>query len=467
MLSLISRSLLPALGNQSFDHVGVETALDRLDPFVQRLLGVAGNDGNGLLGEDRSGVDIFGDQMDGTARDLHSGIDCVAHGVPPLERGQQRRVGVDRPAPERVDERLREDGPEAGDRDEIHVVALERGHDLLGVRDPVEGGTEVGALHQDRLDPGRLRDPERSAGPVGQDHGDGKPPVEHRPKDGATPGSEDADPHARHPISRTGGLHEPQIPRITPETCFTFATSTGEGQEAPRRRSLRIPNARGRTRVDGKTPPTTSELIIMIAGAVMLVASFLDFAYKSSSWSTGAFPIATLLPLYGVIMALQIVLTKFANVNLPDKVVGFTWEQVHLVLGFLAGFMAIGWLITDLSNKGIGLYLEILGGIALAVGAVMMQRERQNRRDRLTGKDAAREPDQALARQHRDPRRRRGDARRLLPQLLHVFVLRPHLLRIGVERRQRPRLVRDRNRRGALRRRDGRAGRCGRLRRAG
>ena len=129
--------------------------------------------------------------------------------------------------------------------------------------------------------------------------------------------------------------------------------------------------------MDGKTPPTTSELIIMIAGAVMLVGSFLDFAYKRSSWSSGLLPIATLLPLYGVIMALEIVLTKFANVSLPDKIATFTWEQVHLVLGLFAGFMAIGWLLTDASNKGIGFYLEFLGGIALAVGAVMMQRERQ------------------------------------------------------------------------------------------
>jgi hypothetical protein len=129
--------------------------------------------------------------------------------------------------------------------------------------------------------------------------------------------------------------------------------------------------------VDGKTQPTTSELIIMIAGAVMLVASFLDFAGKTSAWGEFLFPLATLLPLYGVIMALQIALTKFANVNLPDTLAGFTWEQVHLVLGLFAGLMAIGWLVTDISSKGIGFWLEVLGGIALAVGAVMMQRERQ------------------------------------------------------------------------------------------
>ena len=129
--------------------------------------------------------------------------------------------------------------------------------------------------------------------------------------------------------------------------------------------------------MDGKAQPTTSELIIMIAGAVMLVASFLDFRFDTSSWGSGNLPIATLLPLYGVVMALQIGLTKFAGVNLPDQVAGFTWEQVQLVLGLLAGLMAVGWLLTDTGDKQIGLWLEMLGGIALAVGAVMMQRERQ------------------------------------------------------------------------------------------
>jgi hypothetical protein len=132
--------------------------------------------------------------------------------------------------------------------------------------------------------------------------------------------------------------------------------------------------------VDGKAQPTTSELIIMIAGAVMLVASFFDFAQidvkAGSAWGKYLFPIATLLPLYGVAMAAQIALTKFANVKLPEQFAGFTWEQVHLVLGLLAGVMAIGWLITDIPEKGIGFWLEVLGGIALAVGAVMMQRER-------------------------------------------------------------------------------------------
>jgi hypothetical protein len=122
--------------------------------------------------------------------------------------------------------------------------------------------------------------------------------------------------------------------------------------------------------------PTPGEIVIMAAGAVMLVFSFFNFAADTSAWGKGLFPIATLLPIYGVVMALQIALTRFANVKLPDQVFGFTWEQVHLALAIMAGLMALAFLITDTTDKQIGLWFEVLGGIALAVGAVMLQRER-------------------------------------------------------------------------------------------
>jgi hypothetical protein len=122
--------------------------------------------------------------------------------------------------------------------------------------------------------------------------------------------------------------------------------------------------------------PTPGEITIMVAGAVMIVFSFLHFAADRSAWGSHLFPIATLLPIYGVVMALQIALTKFASLNLPASVLGFTWEQVHLALGAMAALMALGWLVTDYGNKQIGMWFEILGGFALVVGAVMLQRER-------------------------------------------------------------------------------------------
>jgi sulfite exporter TauE/SafE len=122
--------------------------------------------------------------------------------------------------------------------------------------------------------------------------------------------------------------------------------------------------------------PTPGELTIMIAGAVMIIFSFLHFAGDRSAWGSGLFPIATLLPLYGLVMALHIALTKFASVDLPATVLGFTWEQIHLALGAMAALMAFGWLATDYGDKQIGAWFEILGGIALVVGAVLLQRER-------------------------------------------------------------------------------------------
>jgi hypothetical protein len=132
--------------------------------------------------------------------------------------------------------------------------------------------------------------------------------------------------------------------------------------------------------VDNKQP-TPGEITIMAAGAVMLIASFLNFvsfgSIGRSAWGGGLFPIATLMVIYGVIMAAHIALTTFAKVNLPDRVAGFTWEQVHLVLGVFTLVMAIGWLATDLGlHKAIGFWLIFLSSIALAVGAVMLQRER-------------------------------------------------------------------------------------------
>ena len=122
--------------------------------------------------------------------------------------------------------------------------------------------------------------------------------------------------------------------------------------------------------------PTPAEITIMAAGGVMLVCSLLHFIGSSNAWGNGAFPLATLLPLYGLVMAVQIAVAKFASIDLPDSLLGFTWEQLHLALGSMAALMAVGWLLTNTGGKQIGQWFLILGGIALVVGAVRLQRER-------------------------------------------------------------------------------------------
>ena len=123
---------------------------------------------------------------------------------------------------------------------------------------------------------------------------------------------------------------------------------------------------------------TPGEITIMVAGGVTFVASFLHFYGDVNAWDSHVFPVARLLPIYGVIMAGQVALTTYAGVNLRGRrIAGYTWEQLLLVLGAMAALMALAWIATDVGKKQIGLWLEVFGGIALAVGAVRIQRERR------------------------------------------------------------------------------------------
>jgi hypothetical protein len=122
-------------------------------------------------------------------------------------------------------------------------------------------------------------------------------------------------------------------------------------------------------------------LTILIAGAVALLGSFLDFysfgRFHSSAWSSGLRWNATLPAILGAIMALHVVLTTFANISPPRQVAGFTWNQIHLLFGFQALVMMVCWAVRDKSlfSFGAGFYLLLLGSIALFIGAVMRSRE--------------------------------------------------------------------------------------------
>jgi hypothetical protein len=142
---------------------------------------------------------------------------------------------------------------------------------------------------------------------------------------------------------------------------------------------------------------STANLMILIAGGVMLIASFLAFHKISvpsinvggthlgggsksyNAWSTGHFLIATIPALLGTLMAVHVALETYApQVSLPDRVLGFTWTQVHLIFAVQATVMMFAFLIQDLSplDRGIGMYLMLIAAIALLVGAVMRTQEK-------------------------------------------------------------------------------------------
>ena len=153
--------------------------------------------------------------------------------------------------------------------------------------------------------------------------------------------------------------------------------------------------------VNGKTV-TPGELTIMASGAVALVFSFFDFyggpdvpevelptgrtlggSTGLSAWSSGLFPVATLMVIFCVLMGLHVALTKFANVHVPETVAGFTWTQIHLVLGFVAALYAIAFLIVKKgggTDTKIGFWMIFLACIGALVGAVLLRNEREGAR---------------------------------------------------------------------------------------
>jgi hypothetical protein len=131
---------------------------------------------------------------------------------------------------------------------------------------------------------------------------------------------------------------------------------------------------------------TRAEIVIIAAGAVTVIGAFLPFwevplVGSTNAWGRLLFPIATLMPIFGLVMAVQVAVTRFADVRFPDRVLSFTWPQIHLVLGSFAALLALCYLVVDRSGKsfGFGYWIMLAGCLGLVSGAVMLEREPANR----------------------------------------------------------------------------------------
>jgi hypothetical protein len=133
--------------------------------------------------------------------------------------------------------------------------------------------------------------------------------------------------------------------------------------------------------------PTPGEIVMLAAGGVALIASFLPF-YSApggfggddlTTWDSGLFPVAWFIALFAVGAAVLVALQKFANMNF-GAILGFTFTQILIVLGLFSAIIGIGYLINDSGfyDKGIGYWLLLLSGIAAVVGAVLVSNERKS-----------------------------------------------------------------------------------------
>jgi hypothetical protein len=134
-----------------------------------------------------------------------------------------------------------------------------------------------------------------------------------------------------------------------------------------------------------------ANVVILAAGVVILIGSFMAF-YKVSvagsgsvsvnAWDRGQFMIATLPALLGTFMALQVGLVAFGHIDMPNRLLGLTWDQVHLVLALQAALLMLSFLartrpsatfdtIRIETTLGIGFWLMLVAAIGLVTGAFM------------------------------------------------------------------------------------------------
>ena len=129
--------------------------------------------------------------------------------------------------------------------------------------------------------------------------------------------------------------------------------------------------------MDKKLSP--AEIVIVVSGLATFIFSFVKwydfgpFGGTTNGWDE--FPLFTYGALAGIVMAGHILATKFGNVSLPSNVAGFTWPQIHQVLGLIATLVTLGVFIAG-ENSEIGLIVSLLGSVGLLVGAVMLRNER-------------------------------------------------------------------------------------------
>ena len=244
----------------------VEPPLDHLDPLVQGLDGVVGQDRHRLLGQDRPGVHLERGQVHRAPRHLHPGRQRVLHGVPAGEGRQQGRVGVEDPAAEGVVDRL----GRAPCRSRPWRPDPARGRPAppSPARCTPSGRTRaeaapLAAVDQLSRHPGRSGDLQPPAGTVGEHHADRDPGVQHGLEDRPTPRNQHRDAHGRQTSVPPACTSNPRPP---------FPTAGSSGAEADQRSSwacalifridqrcsgaTRVRSFPGETRVGSPSPTT-------------------------------------------------------------------------------------------------------------------------------------------------------------------------------------------------------------------
>jgi hypothetical protein len=124
-----------------------------------------------------------------------------------------------------------------------------------------------------------------------------------------------------------------------------------------------------------KRQPTVAEIVMVAGGIVTFIFSFLHFVADVNAWSSdgfGLFPVTTLIAILGLAMAVFVILEWTVGFKLPTFLT-FTYRQIYVTWGIFAGGLMLCYLVMDKHglDTGAGLYLMLIGSLAMAVGSIL------------------------------------------------------------------------------------------------
>jgi hypothetical protein len=177
----------------------------------------------------------------------------------------------------------------------------------------------------------------------------------------------------------TLGPEEPEYDTLgAGEPAFdTFAPESPEVAEAVRAAEPNWPPLVRRL--------TLGQAIVMVTGVLLFIWGFLpwysDAGGSANAWSTETIPglllTATWVPLLSLAIVVFIAIKVFGN-GFPDSVLGFSWAQLAIVVGFIDVLISLGFLVANRSlgslgslDLGPGLILSFITSLVLLGGAVM------------------------------------------------------------------------------------------------
>jgi hypothetical protein len=177
----------------------------------------------------------------------------------------------------------------------------------------------------------------------------------------------------------TLGPEEPPYDTLGPEeTAFdTFAPEDPEVAEAVHEAAPNWPPLVRKL--------TLGQAIVMVTGVMLFIWGFLpwysDAGGSANAWSTETIPglllTATWVPLLSLAIVVFVAIKVFGN-GFPDSVLGFSWAQMSIVVGFIDVLISLGFLVANRSlgslgslDLGPGLILSFVTSLVLLGGALL------------------------------------------------------------------------------------------------